>query len=136
MVKTPKLYFTEPGLAAALLGLETPEQVLRDPLRGSLFENLVVVEALKQRTNAGLAPNLWFLRTADGFEIDLLRSSGRSLRPIEIKSAVTWRDTLARNVRAFVRDNQDAVEPAVVYDGDSLDLSDGVTVRNVREFRI
>lgn len=136
MVKTPKLYFTEPGLATALLGLETPEQVLRDPLRGSLFENLVVAEAVKQRANAGLAPNLWFLRTHDGFEIDLLRTSGRSLRPIEIKSAVTWRDTLARNVRAFVRDNPDAVEPAVVYDGDSLDLSDGVAVRNVRDFCI
>lgn len=136
MVKSAKIYFTEPGLAASLLGLESPQQILRDPLRGSLFENLVVVEALKQRANAGLSPGLWFLRTADGFEIDLLRSSGRDLRPIEIKSSVTWRDALARNVRAFVRDTPSASEPTVVYDGDDLDLSSGIAVRNVRSFRV
>ena len=134
MVKTPKLYFTEPGLAASLLGLESPQQILRDPLRGNLFENLVVSEALKQRANAGLAPNIWFLRTADGFEIDLLQSFGRSLRPIEVKSAVTWRDTLSQNIRAFVRDTPDAMAPTVVYDGDDLDLSSGIAVRNVRSF--
>lgn len=136
MVKTPKLYFTEPGLATALLGIESPQQVLRDPLRGNLFENLVIAEALKQRANAGLPPNLWFLRTADGFEIDLLRSSARELRPIEIKSAVTWRDALAHNVRAFVRDTPSAFEPTIVYDGDDLDLSTGLSVRNVRSFHV
>lgn len=136
MVKTPKLYFTEPGLAAHLLGIESPGQLARDPLRGALFENLVVAEALKQRANAGMAPDLWFLRTEDGFEIDLLRSSGRILRPVEIKSAVTWHDSFARRVRAFVRAEAALDSPAVVYDGDDLDLSDGVAVRNVRSFRI
>ena len=136
MVKTPKIYFTEPGLVASLLGIETPEQMLRDPLRGNLFENLVVVEALKQRANAGLPPNLWFLRTADGFEIDLLRSSARQLRPVEIKSAVTWRDTLASNIRAFVKETQTAFDPTVVYDGDDLNLSSGIFVRNIRSFRV
>jgi hypothetical protein len=134
LVKSPKLYFTEPGLAAHLLGIESPEQLLRDPLRGALFENLAVAEALKQRANAALPPDLWFLRTADGFEIDLLRSSGRTLRPVEIKSAATWHDSFARNVRAFVRDTPGAGFPAVVYDGDDLDLSDGTAVRNIRSF--
>lgn len=136
MVKSPKLYFTEPGLAVHLLGIESPEQLERDPLRGALFENLVVAEVLKQRAHAGKVPNLWFLRTEDGFEIDLLRSSGRVLRPVEIKSAVTWHDSFARQVRAFVRENPGTPEPAVVYDGADLDLSDGVSVRNVRSFRI
>ena len=136
MVKSPKLYFTEPGLAAHLLGIETPDQLARDPLRGALFENLVVAEALKQRANAGASPDLWFLRTEDGFEIDLLRSSGRRLRPVEIKSAATWHDSFARQVRTFVRDVPEAGPPAVVYDGTDLDLSDGVSVRNVRSFRI
>ena len=112
------------------------QQIARDPLRGSLFENLVVIEALKQRANAGLPPNLWFLRTADGFEIDLLRSSARELRPIEVKSAVTWRDTLARNIRAFVRARPAAFEPTVVYDGSDLDLSSGIAVRNIRSFKV
>ena len=136
MVKSPKLYFTEPGLAAHLLGIESPDQLARDPLRGVLFENLVVAEALKQRANAGVSPDLWFLRTEDGFEIDLLKSSGRKLHPVEIKSAATWHDSFTRQVRAFVRDVPEAGPPAVVYDGTDLDLSDGVAVRNVRSFRI
>ena len=137
MVKSTKLYFTEPGLATHLLGLETPQHVMRDPLRGNLFENLVVVDAFKQRANAGLAPNLWFMRTDDGFEIDLLHTSGRTIQPIEVKSAVTWRDALARNVRALARDAAESVTaPTVVYDGDDLNLSGGISVRNVRTFRI
>ena len=136
MVKSPKLYFTEPGLAVHLLGIETAGQLLRDPLRSNLFENLVVAEALKQRANEGRAPNLWFLRTEDGFEIDLLRVSGRSLRPVEIKSAMTWHDSFAKNVRAFAREEPGTDSPTVVYDGDDLDLSDGVSVRNFRTFHV
>ena len=137
MVKTPKLYFTEIGLVSHLLGLETPQQVMRDPLRGSLFENLVVAEALKQRSNGGHAPNLWFMRTEDGFEIDLVRSSGRIIQPVEIKSSVTWRESLARNIRILTRDDSEhVVSPMIVYDGDDLDFSDGVIARNVRTFQI
>ena len=134
MVKSPKLYFTEPGLATHLLGIETADQLLRDPLRGNLFENLVVAEALKQRANAGRAPNLWFMRTEDGFEIDLLLQRGRSLKPVEVKSAMTWHDSFARNLRAFAREEPQVEAPTVVYDGDDLDLSDGVSVRNIRTF--
>ena len=116
--------------------MKTATQLLRDPLRGCLFENLVVAEALKQRANAGRAPNLWFLRTEDGFEIDLLRVSGRLLRPVEIKSAMTWHDSFAKNVRAFAREESGTNSPTVVYDGDDLDLSDGVAVRNFRSFHV
>lgn len=136
MVKSPKLYFTEPGLATHLLGIETTEQLIRDPLRGSLFENLVVAEALKQRANSGRTPNLWFMRTEDGFEIDLILQRGRTLKPMEIKSAMTWHDSFARNLRAFSRDEAQAEGAVVVYDGDNLDLSDGVAVRNIRSFVI
>ena len=134
MVKSPKLYFTEPGLATHLLGIETTEQLVRDPLRGNLFENLVVADALKQRANAGRTPNLWFMRTEDGFEIDLILQRGRTLKPMEIKSAMTWHDSFARNLRAFSKDEAQAEAPVVIYDGDNLDFSDGVAVRNIRSF--
>ena len=49
IVKSPKVYFVEPGLAAYLLGIETPRQASRDPLRGNIFENIVVLEAMKAR---------------------------------------------------------------------------------------
>jgi len=60
VVKTPKIYFCDTGIAASLLGIETPEQMMRDPLMGNLFENLVVTEALKARLNTGGSDNLYY----------------------------------------------------------------------------
>lgn len=60
VIKSPKIYFYDTGLAAFLLGIETPEQAARDPLRGALFENLVLLEILKNRLNAGNRPELYF----------------------------------------------------------------------------
>ena len=132
LVKSPKLYFTEPGLAAYLLHLETPDQVARDPLRGALFENLVVMEAVKSRTNCGKEPNSHFLRTESGFEIDLVSECGRELEIAEIKSAMTFHDDFAKNVRTFMRDDGRVRSARVIYDGADYDLSDGVLARNLR----
>ena len=132
IVKSPKLYFTEPGLAAYLLQLETPEHVARDPLRGALFENLVVVEAMKSRTNAGREPNLYFLRTESGFEIDLVSESRQALDIAEIKSAMTFHDDFAKNLRIFKRDDARVRTARVIYDGCDYDFSDGVEARNLR----
>jgi hypothetical protein len=135
-VKSPKIYFTEVGLAAHLLGLETPEQVSRDPLRGQLFENLVVADAFKQRANLGKEPRMSFLRTGGGFEVDLVIDAGGEARPVEIKSAMTWRGAFASGPLRFVAETPRAGNPTVVYDGDDLDLSNGVHVRNIRSFRV
>ena len=117
-VKTPKLYFTDVGLAAHLLGIETPGQAERDPLAGGLFENLVVVEALKARLNAGKTPNLYFLRDKAGLEIDLALEVRRRLALFEIKRAQTPSDSLAANLRKFHGLAPDAVASAdVVYSG-------------------
>ena len=79
LIKSPKLYFHDVGLAAFLLGLENETQVGRDFLRGNLFENLVVVEALKYRYSQGNRSNLFFYRESNGNEVDLLAESGSSL---------------------------------------------------------
>lgn len=134
LVRSPKVYFAEPGLAAWLLGIETPEQAARDPLRGSLFENLVVADAFKRRTHAGEEPRLAFLRTEKGFEIDLLLTAGRRLRPVEIKSAMTWHDSFAASLRRFAAKTPEAEAPCVVYDGTPLDFADGLHARNFRDF--
>ncbi|MDQ8187426.1 DUF4143 domain-containing protein [Pelagicoccus sp. SDUM812002] len=65
VIKFPKYYFMDTGLLCYLLGIERVEQVTRDPLVGSLFENLVVLEALKIRYNQGLVPNLYFYRDSN-----------------------------------------------------------------------
>lgn len=89
LIKSPKLYFYDVGLAAFLLGLENEAQVSRDPLRGNLFENIVIIEALKQRFNRGLRSNLFFYRESNGNEVDLVAETGRELLAVEIKSGAT-----------------------------------------------
>lgn len=101
VVKSPKLYFTDPGLVAYLAGIETAEQAARDPLRGALFENLVVLELLKARLNRGLPPSLFFYRDTNGNEVDVVIRSGRKLVPIEIKSAGTFTEEFLKGISRF-----------------------------------
>lgn len=89
VVKMPKLYFYDTGLAWALLGVDAAEQVQWHALRGALFENMVILEILKQRLNAGKPANLYFWRDQTGNEIDLLIEHKGMLTPIEIKSGQT-----------------------------------------------
>lgn len=89
LIKSSKLFFVDTGLACWLLGLRTPEQVQRDPLWGALFENFVVMEALKDRFNQGENSPLYFYRDSEGNEVDLLMPIGRQLHAIEIKAGAT-----------------------------------------------
>lgn len=118
LTKSPKLYFLEPGLAAWLLGITSPEQALRDPLHGGLFENLVVVEALKARLHRGLDADLYFWRDSNGKEVDLLMERQRRLIPIEIKSAMTWNRDFTKGLDWFRKNIPDAEPGHVIYAGD------------------
>jgi predicted AAA+ superfamily ATPase len=101
VIRSPKVYFTDTGLVAALLGISTPEHVERDPLRGVLYENLIVMEILKRRLNAGMQNGLFFYRDTHGNEVDLIIRSGRSLVPVEIKSAATFSSDFVKGVERF-----------------------------------
>ena len=125
-VKSPKIYFTDVGLAAYLLGIETPAQLARDPLRGSLFENMVVADLVKARTNIGREPALFFVRDSKGFEVDALYAIGRDLRPFEIKSARTFDSSFAKNLAIFRKLAPECAVPAVVYDGESYSDRGGI----------
>ncbi len=89
LIRSPKLYFCDVGLASYLIGIEDPKQLVTHPLRGALFENLVVAEALKHRLNRGRQPNLSFFRDAKGLECDLLYAAAHGLAAVEIKSGST-----------------------------------------------
>jgi len=89
LIKTPKLYFYDVGLAAYLCGIETDSHVANHPLRGNLFENMVVIEAFKRRYNQGNQAGLCFYRDSTGLEIDLFYPDGPRFIPVEIKSAQT-----------------------------------------------
>lgn len=137
MVKTPKLYFTETALAASLLGLKTEAQVARDPLRGSLFENLMVSEIVKQGLNRDEDGNIFFFRTNDGLEVDLVRDTTDGLQPIEIKSASTWSNSLSKGIGRFLKLFPGAVRPTVIYGGTSYPSGDtGIDVVSYLDFAI
>lgn len=72
LTKTPKLYFMDTELTCHLLGIESPEQLARDKMRGALFENFIATEALKQRYNMGKESNLYFYRDSNQNEVDLV----------------------------------------------------------------
>jgi predicted AAA+ superfamily ATPase len=118
IVKSPKIYFTDTGFLCYLLGIEKPEQVMRDPAFGSLFENLVVIEALKAQTNQGKRPHLYFFRDNNRHEVDLVFNKGRKLFPIEIKASMTWNPDFLKGIHYFKRTVPYAEKGIVIYSGD------------------
>ena len=130
VVKMPKLYFVDAGLAAALMGIQTTEQLSIHPLRGALFETLIVGEFLKARYNAGFPSNLFFWRDNVGLEVDLLREEPDGLHPIEIKSASTITDDLQKGLRKWLAVAGDAARlPRLVHAGPDSYVRDGIDMR-------
>lgn len=118
LVKSPKLYFIDPGLAAWLLNIQGPDHLSVHPMKGSLFEALVVAEFLKERFNRGLASNLYFWRNHTGDEIDLLIDEGTAVRAIEIKSGETVNDDFFRGLDKWLDWKKGGkTEAGVVYGG-------------------
>ena len=89
LVKTPKLYFCDTGLACWLLGIRTPDELDSHAQRGALFETWAIGELLKARYNRGLESNLYFWRDRSGNEVDVLIEEGNKLAPVEIKAGQT-----------------------------------------------
>ncbi|MEY2902076.1 MAG: hypothetical protein RLY89_1182, partial [Bacteroidota bacterium] len=98
VVKMPKIYFYDTGLASALLGVQNSQQLDLHPFKGSLFENMVIVELLKSRFNQGKSNNLFFWRDNNGNEVDVIIENGINLFPIEIKSGQTIQDDYFKGI--------------------------------------
>jgi predicted AAA+ superfamily ATPase len=131
-VKTPKLYFYDVGLAAYLLGAESELHINRHPLRGNLFENLVVIEALKYRYNRSRRNNLHFWRDAKGDEVDLVIEAGPYVMPVEIKSGATINEDYFKGLRSFsARLPAPPSVCALVYGGTERQKRSDVTVWRV-----
>lgn len=101
LVKTPKLYFYDPGLACWLLSISSPEQLNIHPMRGALFESLIVSELKKNRFNNGLPADFYFWREKQGLEIDIVFEEGAFLNGIEIKSGSTFNAGLVDNLKKW-----------------------------------
>lgn len=119
LVKTPKLYFTDTGLACNLLGIEKAEQLTSHFLRGGLFENLIILELLKNRYNQGKKSNLYFWRDNHGREIDCLVENIDKFKAIEIKSSQTTNSASFDGLNFWKDLTGDATESmSVVFGGD------------------
>jgi predicted AAA+ superfamily ATPase len=129
LVKSPKIYFYDVGLASWLCGIEDVRQLTNHPLRGNLFENLVVMEALKHRLNQGKRNNLFFYRDSSGNEIDLLYARLQQFVTIEIKSGKTITSDYFKGIKKFAKNFPDlAREKMIVYAGDESQERNGIKV--------
>jgi hypothetical protein len=103
LIKSPKMYFYDVGLAAYLLGMESETHVSRDPLRGNLFENLALMESIKYRFNRGRKNAVTFYRDSRGNEVDMIFESGREVFPLEVKAGATIADDFFKGLKHFSR---------------------------------
>lgn len=127
--KTPKLYFTDTGLCAHLLGITSGKVAIESPLSGALLETYVILEICKSHWYSGSDANFWFFRDADGHEIDLLIEQNGTLYPVEVKRASSVKATdVGRNFRVC-RDacNQIMRMGGVVLIADKLGAVDAQT---------
>lgn len=118
LVKSPKLYFLDTGLACYLLGIQKPEHLLGHPLRGALFETFVVSEAYKQHDHSGKTERLWFYRDSHGNEVDLLAGSETELLAWEIKSAMTLSSDFFKGLMNLGGVSPGLKASSIVYCGD------------------
>jgi uncharacterized protein len=133
VMKSSKLFFADTGLAAYLLGITDENQFARDPLRGGLYENFIILEFLKAYANRGLMPRLYFYRDNHGNEVDLILQKGRKLFPIEIKSAMTFSESFLKGIDRFkdVIQSEQWDGGAVLYNGEQTMTIHAIRIMNI-----
>jgi uncharacterized protein len=134
LVKTPKLYFFDQGLACWLLGIRSSELLTLHPMRGAIFESFIISEFLKSRYNQGLPADLYFWRDNNGLETDIVFERGTKLQPVEIKSGQTiTSDSIRAGQKAARFAGEEALEPWLIYGGDDSYERNGVTIMSWRD---
>ncbi len=129
IIKSPKLYFTDVGLATYCLDIHSQAQLARDPLRGNLAENFVILEIIKQCINQGLEPSCYFYRDSNQNEVDLLLKNGQLLTPIEIKSSKTFHPEFLKGLHYFqALVGERSAQPFLIYSGDREQKVQGIQV--------
>ena len=123
LTQMPKLYFYDTGLCCSLLELETDSHVNTHPLRGSLFENLLILELLKQRLNKGQRSNLFYWRDRSGNEIDILIDQSTQIIPVEIKTATTFNMEFLKGINYWKKLNPTIKNAYLIYTGRSSSVN-------------
>jgi predicted AAA+ superfamily ATPase len=132
LVKSPKLYFYDVGLAAYLMGIQNADQLQAHPLRGALFENMMVAEAFKQQYNHGQSQPISFFRDSQGNEVDLLIETGVGLRAYEIKSGQTIGSDFFKGLDYLKKLNVPIVGTHLIYGGEENQIRSNHKVQSWR----
>jgi len=133
-VKSPKLYFCDTGLACSLLNIKTSDELNLSHFRGSLFENLIVMENVKNTLNTKNGNQHFYWRENNGAEIDLLIQSGENITAVEIKSAQTFCTDFTYNLKKFASYSKFS-KGLILYDGlQTFTGSDDIGLMNWRDF--
>ncbi len=133
LTKSAKIYFTDSGLAAYLLDIDSPQTMNRDKMRGHLFENMVIMNMLKNRFNRGDNGGIYFYRDSNGNEVDLLVKEGSQYSCYEIKSSATFHPDFTKGLKSFEKEFPELVKSkTVVYAGADTDF-EGTSIRNYSE---
>lgn len=133
LIKSPKLYFCDTGIACSLLNIQDPSALQNHFMKGALFENLIVVDLLKNKYNRGLQPNLYFWRDKVGNEVDVVLDNGGSLIPIEIKAGETINQNYFSNIQFFQKLAQ-TTEGKIIYGGTDQQNRTNCQVIGVHQF--
>lgn len=129
LIKSPKLYFYDTGLVCWLLGIQEAGQLATHPLRGSIFETLIISELVKARLNKGERAEFHFWRDSNRNEVDVIADVGDKLMPIEIKSGQTLnRDFFTGLERWMVLAGERAISPTLVYGGVDKHMRKGINI--------
>jgi hypothetical protein len=128
LVKSPKLYFNDTALASYLLGLHNRETLLGSPSFGNLFETMIVTDFLKRFLHFGQMPSMYYLRTHDGLEVDLVLELGQKLHLFEIKSAMTILPKHGASLLRLAGDLKSSIRTSAIISAspDSFQLKNGI----------
>lgn len=118
LIKAPKLYFYDIGLASYLLGIKKKEHLISHPLKGPLFENLVISEKLKGYYNKVESPPFYYFRDHIGNEVDLLEDKGTSVLTYEIKLSKTLSQNIFKGLDFYKKLNPNNNQSYLIYNGD------------------
>lgn len=136
LVKSPKLYFNDPGLACFLLDIESPRQLERDKMRGAIFENFVVMEVIKHRNNSGLLNGVYFYRDSHQNEVDILLKQEGEITAIEVKSSMTYHPSFEKHISKLSEWIKTPItNKMVVYTGDFENTAGDVKLINYRHLQ-
>ncbi len=122
VVKSPKLFFYDVGLASALMGINKETVLQQRIIYGALFENMVVVDLMKNFNAQGIRPTLTFFRDSNQHEIDLIIEYGGKTTPVEIKASATMNARFFDTMFWFKEQVRNMQQPVVVYGGDQMQI--------------